>query len=110
MRYVLPSELHSGNYQLEVTTGNSVFQEKNPFPGRVDDMYPSFYMLTPNRLLYALHGDFRGPVTALDPALPGEVVHIMAAGLGPVSPAAPSNMPAPAEPRSMTTAKLKWIV
>jgi uncharacterized protein (TIGR03437 family) len=49
-----------------------------------------------------LHNDTNLPVTAEDPALPGESVQIFATGLGSVSPAIPSGQPAGSEPPSAT--------
>ncbi|MEO6038414.1 MAG: hypothetical protein ABIQ93_08375 [Saprospiraceae bacterium] len=50
--------------------------------------------------LYAIHGDWRGPVRGRDPAAQGEYVHLYGTGLGPVSPAVESGVVGPVSPLS----------
>lgn len=50
--------------------------------------------------LGVLHDDFRGPVTSTDPALPGEIVHVYATGLGRVKNPPEPGQPAPTAPLS----------
>ncbi len=51
----------------------------------------------------ALHTSDYRPVTASDPALPGESIAMFASGLGPVAPAQVSGQPAPASPPATTS-------
>jgi uncharacterized protein (TIGR03437 family) len=112
IRFVLPWELQTGEHQLEVTPGDSIFQEKNVLTETVSEMDPALYLrvLDPHDEPYALHEDLRGPVTNSDPARPGEVVHVFASGLGPVSPAVATNGPGPSEPRAKTVRAWAWSV
>lgn len=113
IRFVVPWELPSGDYPLEVTPGDSVFQEIQVVPGRVTAIAPRLYSLgdapyAPHA--YALHEDLQRTVTESDPAQPGEIVHLYASGLGPVTPSVPVDMPAPPAPPSATVMMLAWSV
>lgn len=112
IRFVLPWDLQPGTYQLELTPGDSVFQEKNVLTESVTAGTPSLYLSerAATEQVYALHDDFHGPVTSTDPARPGEVVHLYAAGLGPVTPAVPVGIPAPSEPLARTVLEFGWSV
>jgi len=48
--------------------------------------------------VYAIHGDWRGLVRPADPAVEGELVHLYATGLGPVTPAVPTGAASPTLP------------
>jgi uncharacterized protein (TIGR03437 family) len=48
--------------------------------------------------LTVAHEDFRGLVTAQDPAQPGEILHLWAVGLGAVSPKVKAGDPGPSNP------------
>ena len=56
---------------------------------------------------FALHEDFRGPVTIDDPARPGEIVHAYGRGFGPVSPQPDPGQPASGNPLSFVTLPLR---
>lgn len=69
---------------------------------------PVFYPLPPRLggnvpLIKAIHQRFDRQITPSDPALPGEVVHLYMAGLGPVTPVQTDNTPAPAPPPTINT-------
>ncbi|HWR51222.1 MAG TPA: hypothetical protein VN428_08955 [Bryobacteraceae bacterium] len=54
-----------------------------------------YFFSSAGAALIVAHQDFSGPVTRESPARPGEVVHAYAVGLGAVSPALPTGVPAP---------------
>jgi uncharacterized protein (TIGR03437 family) len=54
----------------------------------------------------AVHEDFSSLVSVASPARPGEVLHLYAHDLGPVSPAPPAGLPAPLRPVSVLTVSL----
>src|SRR6516164_346343 len=49
-----------------------------------------------------VHQDFSGPITSDKPARSGEIIHLYASGLGPVTPPVPDGATAPASPLSRT--------
>lgn len=57
-------------------------------------------------VLQAAHQDFRGVLTADDPALPGEIIHVFARNLGPVDTAIPTGQPSPSDPPARVTTPL----
>ena len=85
-------------------------REGHPFEllfGRlqVQEMWPHFALLNPelwssppNEMLKASHEDFRGLVTAADPARPGETIHTYLYGLGPVTPEVATGEKSPDPP------------
>ena len=54
-------------------------------------------------LLQAAHHDFRGVVSASDPARPGETIHVFARNMGPVDLPVASGQPSPASPPARVT-------
>jgi enamine deaminase RidA (YjgF/YER057c/UK114 family) len=56
----------------------------------------------PPKLVTSAHQDFSGPITSNQPAQPGEIIHLYASGLGPVTPPVPDGASAPATPLSRT--------
>jgi uncharacterized protein (TIGR03437 family) len=48
------------------------------------------------------HQDFSGPITAGQPARPGEIIHLYGSGFGPVTPSVPAGASAPAGALSWT--------
>jgi enamine deaminase RidA (YjgF/YER057c/UK114 family) len=66
----------------------------------VADAAPLFF--GPPKLMSSAHQDFSGPITSDKPARSGEVIHVFASGLGPVTPAVPDGATAPASPLSRT--------
>ncbi len=54
-------------------------------------------------VLQAAHQDFRGILTADDPALPGEIIHVFARNLGPVDTPVPTGQPSPSDPPARIT-------
>lgn len=67
--------------RLEIETSSPFGRAPVQVP--VTARYPYFFS---DNGLTAAHEDFRGLVTARDPAQPGEIVHLWAVGLGVVSP------------------------
>ncbi len=57
-------------------------------------------------ILAAAHEDFGAPVSYANPAQPGEVIHLYASGLGPVSPLPAPGEATPMQPLSALTAPL----
>jgi uncharacterized protein (TIGR03437 family) len=103
--FQLPWELPFGNtrFQLKTPDPNPVF-EASPFVEFVGGFDPVF--ITQPCLnfdgerawcIVATHADSI-PVTAGNPAKPGETINLSAVGLGAVSPAVATGMPAPANP------------
>lgn len=71
-------------------------------PVLIGPPFPEF--LSNSGYIIAAHENWSGLVTANDPALPGEIVHAYAVGLGPTTPAVPYGAPAPArEPLARLT-------
>jgi uncharacterized protein (TIGR03437 family) len=65
---------------------------------------PEFFIVPGDTVLVAAHQDWRGVVTAADPAAPGEVIHAYAAGLGDTTPHVDYGQPAPSsEPLARIT-------
>jgi uncharacterized protein (TIGR03437 family) len=62
---------------------------------RVERRRPYFF--NDGGVLIAAHQDFRSLVTRNQPALPGEILHLYAVGLGPIAPPIETGMPAPSE-------------
>jgi enamine deaminase RidA (YjgF/YER057c/UK114 family) len=56
----------------------------------------------PPKLVASAHQDFSGLITSNQPARPGEIIHLFASGLGPVTPPVPDGASAPATPLSRT--------
>jgi uncharacterized protein (TIGR03437 family) len=65
---------------------------------RVERRRPYFF--SSSGLLAAAHQDFRELVNRDHPALPGEIVHLYAVGLGPVTPPVETGIRAPGDPLS----------
>ena len=61
---------------------------------------PEFLPLWPNVASngFALHDDLKRMVSTGDPARPGELIHFLLIGMGQVTPAAQSGVPAPSQP------------
>ena len=55
------------------------------------------------RALRAVHEDFGSLVSWEHPALPNEIIHLYAIGLGPVGPAVATGYPAPSDPPAVVT-------
>lgn len=53
--------------------------------------------------ILAAHQDFSALVTEANPARPGEILHVYAAGFGPVSPKPATGEPAPSDPLAVAT-------
>jgi enamine deaminase RidA (YjgF/YER057c/UK114 family) len=66
----------------------------------VADAAPLFF--GPPKLMSSVHQDFSGPITSDKPARSGEIIHLYASGLGPVTPPVPDGATAPASPLSRT--------
>jgi enamine deaminase RidA (YjgF/YER057c/UK114 family) len=66
----------------------------------VADAAPLFF--GPPKLMSSVHQDFSGPITSDKPARSGEIIHLYASGLGPVTPQLPDGAVAPASPLSRT--------
>lgn len=95
----VPWDMPDAVFQIEIDTASST----SPFvPGvEVETVAPQpYYSSDPNGpfLFLAAHQDFSALVSAQNPAMPGEIVHLYAHDLGPVSPAPPAGVPAPLQP------------
>jgi uncharacterized protein (TIGR03437 family) len=81
-----------------------------------DEYFETSIPVSPSALFAAsmavVHQDFSSLVTDENPALPGEIVHVYATGLGPVEPAVATGLAAPLAPLSrITTAwEFTWAV
>jgi uncharacterized protein (TIGR03437 family) len=70
-------------------------------PVEVAHYAPAWYFA--DNQVAALHQDFSGPITADNPAHPGEIVHAYGSGFGAVTPQPAIGQPASANPLSRTT-------
>lgn len=93
-------EADGAPHRLEVQTAS-------PFGHPAQEMTVSErapYFFSQDGGLIAAHQGFHGVVSNADPARPGEVVHLWAAGLGAVTPSIGAGVPAPTSPLSTLVA------
>lgn len=97
----VPFELASGLFNLTVRNAAS---DSIPILFAVQDAFPGIFTFdaTGTGPGAILHNATQLPVTAQDPALPGEFVQIYATGLGRVSPSVALGQPAGSDPPSAT--------
>lgn len=102
--------------EVVLRSGDSVF-EAVVTPRRVAAVAPAFLALGsepfgPNpsfdRMLFAVHGDWRGLVRDGDPARYGEYVHLYATGLGPVTPRVATGAVSPDVPLARASIACQW--
>ena len=110
MTIQIPWSMNSGEHSLTLNThADSPFQLE---PVSLTVGWPVPAILStgideadrPNTV--AVHEDWSGPVTLENPAKVGEVVHLYATGLGPVTPALADGQPGGADPASATLEKM----
>ena len=108
--YFPPAELvlQSGDPGWEVVLGLSNVKSFLPesFVLGHETVVSDNFTLTP--AVYAIHGDWRGPVTHSDPARPGEYVHAYAKGWGAVDPPVPTGFVSPSDPPAMALKQCDW--
>jgi uncharacterized protein (TIGR03437 family) len=80
--FQVPLDLPVGSRAIVQVDTPSPFAEP---PRHVTVALRSPYFFSGSGGLVAAHADFRGLVTIQDPAEPGEIIHLWAVGLGPVS-------------------------
>jgi uncharacterized protein (TIGR03437 family) len=97
----VPFELAPSVLTLKVT---NTIAESTPIFFVVQETFPGVFTLdaSGHGAGAILHNTTNLPVTAGDPALPGEFVQIFATGLGRVTPAIASGQPAGSQPPSST--------
>lgn len=104
IRYQIPFEMQTGDAPLQLSSGNSVF-EQPPHVLPVSEYMPTTMQfgveLPPGPALdVVIHSDFQSLVTYDNPARAGEVVHTYMTGLGQVNPPVKTGVPTPLEPLS----------
>lgn len=104
----IPYDIPNGNGFPEAVLKQ---QSDGPFesamlfgPVQVSAFDPTWF--TNGHLVAALHQDFSGPITAANPAHPGEIIHAYGFGFGPVTPEPPLGKAASVNPLSRTTTPL----
>ena len=108
--FQIPWDTPAGDTELALENSGGPFE--SAFPYTIQEFGPSAVPLgdaSAQPVPIAVHEDFGSPVTADNPATPGEVVHIYATGLGPVDPTVATGIPSPAVPLSRATLPLRWL-
>jgi uncharacterized protein (TIGR03437 family) len=72
------------------------------------DQFPQGALSDADGFTLAVHQNFDRLVTAADPALRGEYVHLYATGLGPVDPPVGTGEPSPSGPLAVITTPCVW--
>ena len=88
----------SGYYPLTFEAGGDPDWTGASMSLGVVNAAPRFFPDATGKYALAAHGDFHGLITPEDPTVPGEIVHLYAAGLGRVTPAVPTGAPSPSSP------------
>jgi uncharacterized protein (TIGR03437 family) len=91
--YGVPWDLPDSRYDVEIWV--AAFSNSPFVPGfEAAPAAPSFALRS------GIHEDFSALINQANPARPGEIVHLYAYDLGPVSPVPPFGAPAPSQPLS----------
>jgi uncharacterized protein (TIGR03437 family) len=108
LSYGVPWDAPIGVFEVEIESASAA---ASPLvPGVEVTSFPpeSYTTIAPGTpfMQVAVHEDFSSLVSVASPARPGEVLHLYAHDLGPVSPAPPAGLPAPLRPVSALTVSL----
>jgi uncharacterized protein (TIGR03437 family) len=88
-----------GTHTLTLAATQSPFEEPLSRGLQIQPSAPEFW-LTADGYPVIAHQDFRGLVSAADPAHPDEILHLYLTGMGAVTPAVGTGQPAPLAPLS----------
>ncbi len=93
--FQVPWEARGAERRVAVRAAGNPFEDLTPI-GFDGDYWPSFPVQqvrnnSPGELLIAAHQDFRGVVSAADPARRGETIHVYMTGLGALSQEVPTG-------------------
>jgi uncharacterized protein (TIGR03437 family) len=106
---LVPPDVTPSSNLLDLRPVDISLNSPSPFEGPHADMYivqyaPEALLLPGTHNVLAAHQDWRALVFTADPAVPGEVIHAYAVGLGDTSPAVAYGQPAPvSEPLARLT-------
>jgi len=111
IRFQLPWELPPSDYHFELDVEDTSEFLTGPDTLRIQQEFPRFYAAPQaaggySPLVLAIHTFFDAIITKENPAWPGEIIHVYAAGLGPVEPPAPTGRPSPLIPLSWVAGPL----